>query len=473
MEARPNVVLLVLDSVRAANVSCYGYERQTTPHIDALAREGTLYEDAISVGCWTLPVHASLFTGLYPSSHGVTEAKDSLPADATTLAGRLEELGYRTACFSTNPYISDATGLTQGFGHVDDLWRRTNPHLTRSRPAAWLKRLERRRRDARLLLRAVHLLLRPRTMLRTFKRWRSVEDRGARLANERIKAWLSESRNDSAPFFVFVNYMDSHEPRSPGAHNRRFMPPRVTPWRLAGLSTSRAEVLARPPERRAQDLALITSLYDGALAYLDARVGELMAYLSAEGLAEDTVVIVTSDHGDLLGEHEHIGHRLYLYENLVRVPLVVRHPSRFAAHARIGHQVQIGDLFPTILELAGDTAPSAGFKSLLGIAGGGRHDVTVAENTAPESHGRVEMQMIRGERYKYISKSDGEDELYDLREDPGELENLASSRPDIAGELRERLGAWQRTVAGDSLEAGEADYDEETLRRLRGLGYVG
>ena len=108
----PNILLLVIDSLRGSNLSCYGYSRKTTPAIDAIAGQGTLFEQAISVGCWTLPVHASLFTGLYPLSHGVTISKDALPEGFPTLAQRLRELGYQTASFSNNAYISSITRLT-------------------------------------------------------------------------------------------------------------------------------------------------------------------------------------------------------------------------------------------------------------------------------------------------------------------------------------------------------------------------
>ncbi|MCG8608767.1 sulfatase-like hydrolase/transferase [bacterium] len=124
---RPNILFIVMDSVRAANLSCYGYHRHTTPQIDRLATDGTLFEQAISEGCWTLPVHASVFTGLYPINHGVTISKAALPNDRPTLASILRDSGYQTACFSNNAYITDATGWTRGFSHVEDIWRSTHP----------------------------------------------------------------------------------------------------------------------------------------------------------------------------------------------------------------------------------------------------------------------------------------------------------------------------------------------------------
>jgi arylsulfatase A-like enzyme len=479
MANRPNIVLLVLDSVRASNMSCYGYERPTTPQLDRLmAEEGTLFEQAIAVGCWTLPVHASLFTGRYPSAHGVTLAKDALPEGSATLARRLGARGYRTACFSNNPYVSESTGLTQGFDTVEDLWRNNRLHgAERSRASARLKQLERRGGAAKSLARAARLVKRPLSILKTWRRWRSHADSGAKLTHERIREWLA-SNDDTAPFFIFVNYMESHEGwksheryNPPRPYNRRFLGGRVSFWRVARLTSTQRGASQR---RREEDLQITRALYDGAVNYLDDQVGELMSHLDSIGVLDDTVVIVTSDHGDSLGEHGHVGHRLYLYEQLVHVPLIVRFPPRFPSGSRIPHLVQLCDLHPTILELAGDGGTEASdFKSLLEARDTAPHAFVVAENTAPKSLDNVVMRMFRDERFKYISSSHGREELYDLIEDPGESRNLAGSEPSVQREMSERLREWERALDPAPLGSEEAEYDDETMERLRGLGYVG
>jgi arylsulfatase A-like enzyme len=479
MANRPNILLLVLDSVRAGNMSCYGYERPTTPQLDRLvAEQGTIFEQAISVGCWTLPVHASLFTGLYPSAHGVTLAKDALPEDSPTLARRLRELGYRTACFSNNPYISDSTGLTQGFDTVEDLWRNTRLHgAERSRASTRLKQLERRGGPARALARAARLLKRPQSVLKTWRRWRSHADSGAKHTHERIREWLA-SKDDTAPFFIFVNYMESHEGwksheryNPPRPYNRRFLGGRVSFWRVARLTSTKS---GASKQRREKDLEITRALYDGALSYLDDQLAELMNHLDSIGVLDDTVVIVASDHGDSLGEHGHVGHRLYLYEQLVHVPLIIRFPRRFARGKRVPHLVGLCDLHPTILELAGDAASgSSDFKSLLTGDGAGSHEFVVAENSAPKSLDNVTMRMVRDERFKYIASSNGRVELYDLAEDPGETRNLADSQAVIEMKMTERLKEWEGALDPRRIDTDEAAYDEETMERLRGLGYVG
>ena len=475
MPRKPNILLLVLDSVRVANLSCYGYERETTPALDGLARQGTLFEQAISEGCWTLPVHATLFTGRYPFSHGVTISRDALPEGTPTLARRLRELGYRTACFSNNPYISAATGLTQGFETVEDLWLSTRPRgIAKPKGSALLSRLKERGGPARALLPLAWTAARSRRAARAVRAWRSARDSGARLTNERIRAWLEGAQSDE-PFFVFVNYMEGHERYAPPyPYGRRFMQSSVSPFRLARANASKAEILGADERSRARVLDTVRSLYDACLCYLDNRVGELVELLGSRGILDDTVVIVASDHGDSLGEHGFLGHRLYLYEPLVHVPLIVRYPNRFPAGTRVRQQVQLGDLYPTILELAGadGSVESNGFKSLAGPAETVGHAFAVAENTAPKSLGGICMRMLRDGQRKLIWRSDGQHELYDLTADPDERTNLASVEPAVVERLIEELQAWERSLDRDTLGPTEAEYDEAVLERLRGLGYI-
>jgi arylsulfatase A-like enzyme len=475
MRQRPNILLLVLDSARAANLSCYGYGRRTTPAIDRLALEGTLFEQAISVGCWTLPVHASLFTGLYPINHGLTRSRDGLPDGCPTLARRLQDLGYETACFSNNPYISSASGLAQGFEKVEELWRFTRPQgAARTKRSARAKDLERRGRRGKWVVRLARVARRPRAVALAWNRWRNASDTGAALTNERVRQWLASERSPGTPFFVFINYMETHEEyNAPYPYNRQFLPRGVSSWRVARIrAASKAKIVRRAAEG-GEDLEVVKALYDGSLAYLDARVDELVSLLEALGELDDTVVVVASDHGDSLGEHGHLGHRLYLYEQLVHVPLIIRYPAQFDAGTRVAHQVSLPDLYPTLLELAGDGGPGADdnvFESLLGPT---KRTHTIAENTAPGSLDHLRMRMIRNARQKYIWKSNGEDELYDLRVDPAERTNIAAPQPAVAQALREQLEAWERSLSHRNIETRAAEYDEATLDRLRGLGYVG
>lgn len=474
MPDRPNIILLVMDSVRAANVSCYGYERRTTPNLDALAAEGVLFEQAISVGCWTLPVHASLFTGLYPSSHGLTISKDALPSDFPTLAGRLKELNYQTACFSNNAYVSEITRLTQQFDTVEDIWRVTNPRgIKRTKMWKLRKWLERFGPITKPVIGAARILQRIRAIV---KRRGNRGDQGARLTNEIIRSWLAESRDSEKPFFIFVNYMEPHEPYNPPhPYDRRFMPEKFGPWRVAQVGNNKDILQNRSGKRYREDLEIIQALYDGELNYLDQRIGELLQMLASEDMLDDTVVIVTSDHGDSLGEHEHIGHRMALYEQLVHVPLIIRYPRGFRPGTRVAEQVSLIDLYPTLLELAGADQTlysSNGFHSLTTFPGSERRPFVIAENTAPKSMDSVVARMVRTDRYKFIWKSNHEHELFDLVEDPDELNNLVHLKPQTVRELLKQLEEWMDAQTEHRIETDEAHYDDAVRDHLRKLGYV-
>jgi arylsulfatase A-like enzyme len=218
---------------------------------------------------------------------------------------------------------------------------------------------------------------------------------------------------------------------------------------------------------------VLTGLYDGAIGYLDAKIGELLDHLRADGALENTVVVVTADHGDSLGEHGYLGHRLYLYEELVRVPLVIAHPTAFPAGTVVDDQVELGDLFPTLLDLAGVDLPegTTPFRSLAN--GAAPPPFAVLENTAPKALDLVQMRALRTPERKFIWRSDGRHELFDLAQDPGELHDLSRDRPEEVESLLTTLDEWEQSFEGTSLQPAEAAYDEATLERLRGLGYIG
>jgi arylsulfatase A-like enzyme len=474
MTEQPNIILLVLDSVRATNLSCYGYGRPTTPNIDALAHQGVLFEKAISNGCWTLPVHASLFTGLYSLNHGLTTSKDTLPEQYPTLARQLTKLGYQTASFSNNAYVSAASGLTQGFDFVDDVWRVSIPRgIQRTKMGRLIKYLERFGKPTQPLISIARQLQRARAVL---KRRRHRKDKGARATNEKLKKWLLGERQPKQPFFLFVNYMEPHEPYNPPQpYDRRFMPKEFTPQRVARVGINK-DVMNRISDQRGQeDIQILKALYDGELNYLDERIGELVKFIDSQEDLVNTVLIVTSDHGDCLGEHNHIGHRMSLYEPLLHIPLIIRYATHFEPGTRVRQQISLIDLYPTMLELAGK-GPSdlngTGLHSLVTAPDLETRPFTIAENTGPKSINGLVARALRTERYKYIWRSDNQHELYDLVKDPGEQKNLIGAVPEVAQELEMQLSNWQQSLADYSVETIKTEYDEEISDRLRQLGYI-
>ena len=475
-QQRPNILMIVMDSVRAANVSCYGYARPTTPSLDALAAAGTRFDQAVSTGCWTLPVHASLFTGLYQSAHGVHISSDALAPDVPTLAEILRDEGYATGCLSNNPYISPATGLARGFDLAEELWRGTHRRIRRSRLSRLARWLDARGGWARPLSGGLAQL---RTWRSRLRRWRNERDGGAALTNSRAQGWIEQQRAAGKPFFLFINYMECHEPyQPPSPFRQKFLPRNCSRWHVAAVSQQKRVDAESNGKSSHDELEILRGLYDGAVNYLDSKIGELTSFLKARGLLDDTAVIVTSDHGDSLGEHGQIGHRLELYEPLVRVPLVIRYPGRLAAGVTHTDPVELRDLFPTALELAGadchEPADDTGYRavSLLHPQSADDRPWTFAENKAPQSHGGVVARMIRSRRQKLIWRSDGRHELYDLERDPGEVQNMIEQEPELACDLEGELQRWQDALTGEAVGAGVAEYGEHVLSRLRDLGYI-
>lgn len=455
----PNIVLVVLDSVRRDHLSCYGYDRRTTPAIDRIAEEGTRYTRAYAASCWTIPSHASIFTGLYPSRHRADFDTQRLDPGHPTIAGWLRDRGYRTACFTCNGFIGPRTNLDAGFEvSVDTDGLRGSARGLPSR-----------------LVRGVH------------RRWRAwtARDRGARRATRLARRWLEEMAG-GPPFFLFLNYMDCHLPyRLRGSPRWRFVP-REDRRRVRRLAQDPYAWMAGRPAPSSRDVEDLRALYDAGLRFLDDQVASIDQRLAALGLRERTVLAVTSDHGESFGEHGLFDHQYGLHEALIAVPLVVRYPDRALAGSTdlLVHHV---DLFPTFAELAnggGASLPSAGApgRSLLD----GRRDIAFAEYLVPNLRAferrfpdldvapfDVRLRAAFDGKYKLIRRSDGGRHLYHLASDPEERRDLAAVAPTEVARLdralESQLGGWPSGSAevfdGDGLEV-------EVRRRLEALGYL-
>ncbi|RLE25752.1 MAG: hypothetical protein DRJ65_07025 [Acidobacteria bacterium] len=423
---RPNVLLIVLDTVRADHLSTYGYSKNTTPNLTALAGEGVVYERCLSPGSWTLPSHASLFTGLYPRDHKTTcELPRVLRRKYRTIAEVLAENGYATVGFSNNAWLNAATGLQQGFANFFDIWRERRPD---GRSADGI-------------------------------------DEGAATTNERIFRWLDHDTN--RPFFMFVNYFEPHLPyRPPPPFDSKFVDANFDPIMVAearGWFHPRelGYVLKVPGmEVTDSEFEVMHSQYDGEVAYLDARLGELIEGFRERGLLDNTVVIITSDHGEHLGDHEMMDHKMTLYDALLHVPLVIRYPPAVHQGSRVSAPVQLIDIFPTILDLCGidedqpedsrllPPSPQQAPPPRLSFAEFGRP--TVFLEVMLKQYPGVEYSQfdrslvaVNDGRYKLISGSDGRSELYDLHRDPGERNDIASENPDVVADLTNRLTDFQ------------------------------
>ena len=432
--ARPNIVLFMMDTQGAVNMSCYGYRRKTTPHIEALAKEGCLFENHFVTAPWTLPVHASLFTGRYESGHGAGAQHEGLEPGLPSLPAVFAKNGYRTVALNNNYWAVNKTQWSagQGFGEIihynDPRIRPVAPFLPSADP-------DERDKGA---LKGIGVAL----------KW--IEDHGRKARRK--------------PFLMYFNAYDIHDPfHPPEPFRRRFL--------LEGL---RREDVRQ--ERSWQNPATIgdvcptfdqwmalASLKDANTACVDDRLGRLLEALRERGVLEHTIFILTGDHGDCLGQH--VGYALHsqngVYDHVCKTPLIIRWPRRFKPGSRCAQLVQIVDLFPTLMELTGIRDPEAeasiAGRSLLEALKGPTRPFALLEaqrsvqtlrltwSTAEDAENadprfmNVAYKAARAKRYKYIWASNGQDALFDIVKDPDERWNIIQSKPAVARKLRKAM----------------------------------
>jgi arylsulfatase A-like enzyme len=445
---RPNVLLMVMDTVRADHVSAYGYPRPTTPTLDLLAREGALFERASTAMPWA-PAHISLLTGLYMTQHGTNALQRVLDPKATPLAEMMQAQGYETLAVSNNGWFGRWANLQRGFDRFIEIWRgdRLFNRLTLGKIA---------RAVAGPVLTDENQANGP-------------------LTNRLIRRWLDHEHDPQRPFFIFINYFEPqffYEPQEP--YRSRFLDPshrEMARWRaLRAVNRNPPPVHLDAPTR-----AVLSDLYDGELAYLDAIVGELIEDLRERGILDRTLVIVTSDHGENLGDHELVEHRTNLYETVLHVPLVVRYPAAFRAGTRVSAPVSLVDVVPTVLELTHiEVAPP--LRAILpgrSLVDPGADDrLIVAEDSAStdlmkryakpfdERYFTRSLKSLREGTWKFIWSSDGRHELFDLAADPGETTNLMDQAPERGHAMEARLhaflGALKPLPSGVERRGGDA-----------------
>jgi arylsulfatase A-like enzyme len=425
----PNVLLITLDTVRAENLSVYGYRRDTTPALARFSRRGVVFDRAFATAPWTLPSHASLFTGRWPHELS-TSASTPLDRAFPTLAEYLASSGYLTAGFAANlGYCSFESGLGRGFGHYEDYPRSLSQVVSNS-----------------TLLRTIANNFKVRRLIGNDQHLNRVS--GADL-NDRALRWLS--RHGDSPFFMFMNYFDAHEPYLPAPpFDSRFGPARAH-GRYSPLHRWLWEGSVGHRAMTADEIREEKDAYDGGLAYLDDHVGALLDELDRRHLLDNTLVVVTSDHGEELGEHGLFDHGYSLYRQALQVPLIVVKPDRVAAGRRVHAVVSLRDVPATILDLlglsAGSPFPGESLAPLWSETGETRERVVVAEvdrvrgqpEWFPASKGAMSAIVHGG--VHYIRNGDGTEELYDLVRDPAEhrdVAGLAAYAPTLA-ESRARL----------------------------------
>ena len=460
-----NVVVVLIDTLRADHLGAYGYDKPTSPTIDALAREATLFDGVTAQAPWTKPSVASLMTGRFVHHHGVVSSRDALADDAHTLAEAMRERGYRTAAFSGNPWITPEFRFDQGFAEFKS-GRAMGPQLTVLYQT--LRRLDR----------VTHLDLARRAFWGASANLGNSE-RDRQLTDAAVE-WIGQQPAGS-PFFLYMHLIGPHDPYDPPLdYVRRFREPgwdgRKGPTRPPARVQTDFDTAA-PLDAAAR--AALVAQYDGAIAFADEQLGRLVEALRRSGQLEHTLLVVTADHGEEFYEHRNWRHGNQLYDEVVHVPLLFRFPGRAEA-ARRSDLAMLVDLFPTLVALI-DGAPTDD-KALDGrplFASG----AATATHTAFSEHwwfegGTYSSRMIRRGGMKLMESRDetrGQErtELYDLATDASEQRNLLENPTAVSennvGELQGLLARFGDKVSVAS--AVRVDMEQSTKERLRQLGY--
>lgn len=477
----PNVLLVVLDTVRADHCGAFGYERPTTPFLCRLAESSIAYDDAITNAPWTLPAHASLFTGLLSSVHGCQEGNPYLDRAMPSLPEAFRRQGYFTAAVSCNTWISPAFGFGRGFDLFIKPWQLRQKDDDISRQA----RLRQLRARAVLdFIRRDPLSNLANGLYGRFL-WR-IRDKGAGRANAFLRRLLPRLPQ---PFFLFVNYLEAHLPYRPPSGWGRLWLHEDDRRRRHRLSQDPWTYVTKRRDMTAAEADLLVKLYDAEVEYVDACLGHLWGLLAARGLADGALTLVTSDHGENLGEHHLMDHQFSVHQSLLEVPLVLRLPGGEGGGVRPGAPVDLTQVAPTLLSAAGLASGNDFPSATLLEAPSDRP--RIAEYESPGGFLRRLGEICPGvdldpldrslravirDGLKLVEDSRGVCQLFDLKADPREERDLAGDRPAEAGFLRDLAyrvaGPFESRLGVARDPDSEADLDPRIRQRLRDTGYL-
>jgi arylsulfatase A-like enzyme len=424
------VLLLVLDTVRDFNVSASGYERRTTPALERMAAEGVRFDRAFATAPWTLPSHGSMFTGRFTHELSTTLTR---PLDGTfpTIAEALREAGYATGGFAANmKYVTWLYGLDRGFMRFEDypvsLSGLVNSTAVGRRALA--------REDVRALVGYYDL----------------PERKSAAAVADDFLRWARGKGGAGRPFFAFLNLFDAHHPYLPPAPFDTMFGPRARPTGV-------------PHQLKFKDVPAVEitrnmSMYDGGIAYMDREIDRMLGELERRGVLDNTVVIVTSDHGEHWGDHELLGHGNSMYRQLLQVPLVMRYPARLPRGRVVREAVSLRDIPATVLELTGvpnrKALPGASLAAYLDPtrAPGAWERPVLSTNSSFKDKGG---SSLITDGWHYIRKARGDEELFDFERDPHDLVNLVdtpagrAALPRIRARYDSLLGKWATKLTGE------------------------
>ncbi len=429
-QAKPGIVLYLIDTLRADHLGCYGYTRPTSPHFDALAADGVRFASVVAQASWTTPATASILTGRYPYRHGAVTLRDRIRPEVSTLAERLRSQGYATAAVVSNVNVRGDLGFKRGFDEF--VYLEEDP----SRPSVHVRADEVQR-----------------TAL----------------------AWLA--KHTDRPYFLYVHVSDPHAPYTPPENvAARFVAPASAPG-LVGTADPLRALLADPRLRTPSNVAYLASLYDAEIAATDESFGKLVAELQRLGVYDRSLIVVTADHGEEFGEHGGLTHGRTLYRELLTVPLLLHFPHASPQGIVVPSLTRQIDIVPTLLDYLGATVPGDldGISRLTAIGGADNApDVAFAETSLGE-----DIEAVVSERWAAISSMSGggrgaHTAVFDLVTDGNEQHDVAARSPVLRGYASQLLAEWAVTAPRPTRSAAPAAavIDAKTAERLRVLGYA-
>lgn len=493
----PNIVVLLLDATRMDHLSCYGYDRKTTPFFEQLAEDSVVYDRAYSQSIWTLPSYASIFTGKYPSDHRAVDWNSSV--QDRTFVDNLNESGYRTHTVSAHLGAADGMGIVDSFETSEPITIRTRDFLFPDDPV--FEEIEKRRKAntydsaARRYLAAARLAFKKRSFksfpnalyhqYQLFRRRHGLwTDNGADRILSRAEEFVSEAES---PYFLFLDFLEAHQPyRPPREYIGEFLPDDVSVAEMNDvIDANHIGMTIQGEAFTDRERMILEGLYDAAIHYLDDRIESFYRYLEETGEAENTVFVVLADHGDLFGEWGLWGHQGRIQNRLCHVPLLIRYPwgdgrredgvtelrQLFDHFSAIGSGVNPNEA-PTLTPQGEALIEYFGLDTQISITPWEEY-----EDATRTEWGTYQASLVR-DRWRLFCDATRTEALYDVLADPDEHNNLAANHPDTVVDLHDRIEAlvgspeenhqaYRSTSDTDSFVL-----DEDTADHLEELGYL-
>ncbi len=476
-----NIILIVIDTARA-DIVHEMMENGSLPNLQQLADTGLNFTNAIAQGPWTFPSHASLFTGEYPTHHRAHAGTKQFNPKRTTLAETFSNNGYETAGISGNIWISEEFGFARGFDNFSIKYERFWSGSNLSGVANATSKKDK----IKEFTEAVNIYTIAPTLANGIytKLLAGKKDKGGANTTRRTQTWLKKRSQTDRGFFYFINYLEPHLEYQPQKkYAEPFLPDEISYDEALEIPQRPWEYITGNITYTDSEFEILEALYRGEMAYTDHQTGRVLDTLEKTGLNDETSIIVVGDHGENIGDYGLMDHQYCLYQTLVHVPLLISGPT--IEEQTVTGPVEIRDIYPTALELAGIEQEQEEQKSTNSLLEDPERKYACSEYLAPqpsmeslEETGTINnrskldrtLRAVQTDRWKFIEDSNGDTELYNINIDPMESKNVSQESEDVVEELCSYLDGEGLLI--NYQKAGEYDAADATRDRLEDLGYL-